>query len=91
VNLPVTRGCLAGARTTDKSFGRAPVLRGASLAVGQGEFLAVMGPSGSGESALLGCLAGIFRPDSGEVRSAAPAAAGRERPRSGITVIHNRV
>ena len=70
MNLPVTRGCLTGARTIDKSFGQTPVLRGASAAFGQGEILAVMGPSGSGKSALLHCLAGIFRPDSGEVRSA---------------------
>uniref|UniRef100_UPI001F3F849E ATP-binding cassette domain-containing protein n=1 Tax=Streptomyces griseus TaxID=1911 RepID=UPI001F3F849E len=31
------------------------------------ESLAVMGPSGSGKSTLLHCLAGIERPDSGEV------------------------
>lgn len=70
MNLPVVRGCLAGARTIDKSFGRAPALRGASVAVGQGEILAVMGPGESGKSALLGCLAGIFRPGNSEVRSA---------------------
>jgi putative ABC transport system ATP-binding protein len=40
------------------------------VAVGQGEILAVIGPSESGKSALLGCLAGIFRPGNGEVRSA---------------------
>ena len=32
-----------------------------------GEVLAVMGPSGSGKSTLLHCLAGILRPDDGEV------------------------
>jgi putative ABC transport system ATP-binding protein len=42
-------------------------LRGASVAVAQGEILAVMGPSGSGKSTMLHCLAGIFPPDSGEV------------------------
>jgi putative ABC transport system ATP-binding protein len=73
----VTRGCLAGARTTDKSFGRGAGPARGSLAIGQGEI--VMGPSGSGKSALLGCLAGIFWPDSGEVRSAAPAAAAAGR------------
>jgi putative ABC transport system ATP-binding protein len=50
------------------SFGSTPALRGASVSVSSGELLAIMGPSGSGKSTLLHCLAGIFRPDSGEVR-----------------------
>ncbi|MFF4874566.1 ABC transporter ATP-binding protein [Micromonospora sp. NPDC000668] len=55
------------ARKVEFSFGRTPALRGASIAVDQGEILAVMGPSGSGKSTLLHCLAGILVPDSGEV------------------------
>jgi putative ABC transport system ATP-binding protein len=50
-----------------KSFGPTPALRGADIDVAAGEVLAVMGPSGSGKSTLLHCLAGILRPDSGEV------------------------
>src|SRR5262245_61144129 len=49
------------------SFGTTPALRGASLAVAAGEIVAVMGPSSSGKSTLLYCLAGIFRPERGEV------------------------
>ena len=49
------------------SFGATPALRGASLTVAAGEILAVMGPSGSGKSTLLHCLAGILKPDRGEV------------------------
>jgi putative ABC transport system ATP-binding protein len=50
-----------------KSFGETPALRGASISVAHGEILAIMGPIGSGKSTLLHCLAGLFKPDSGEV------------------------
>jgi putative ABC transport system ATP-binding protein len=55
------------ARGVVKSFGPTPALRGATIAVGSGEIVAVMGPSGSGKSTLLHCLAGILTPDDGEV------------------------
>jgi putative ABC transport system ATP-binding protein len=63
-------GTIIEARGIVKSFGQTPALRGASVAVGQGEILAVMGPSGSGKSTLLHCLAGILVPDHGQVWSA---------------------
>ncbi len=39
-----------------------------SLAVEEGEFLAIVGPSGCGKSTLLRLLAGLLRPISGQVR-----------------------
>ena len=42
-------------------------LRGVSLSVAQGEFLAIMGSSGSGKSTMLHLLGGLDRPTSGEV------------------------
>ncbi len=67
IELSRPRGCLIEARDVVKSFGHTPALRGASLTVASGEIIAIMGPSGSGKSTLLHCLAGIFKPDSGQV------------------------
>jgi putative ABC transport system ATP-binding protein len=50
-----------------RSYGRTPALRGVTLDVAEGEIVAVTGPSGCGKSTLLLCLAGILRPDAGEV------------------------
>ncbi|MGI8523175.1 MAG: ABC transporter ATP-binding protein [Nocardioides sp.] len=58
---------LVTARSVRKSFGRTEALRGASLVVDEGEVVAVTGASGSGKSTLLLCLAGVLRPEAGEV------------------------
>jgi len=57
MNPPSPSRVLIEARDITKSFGQTPALRGASVAVAQGEILAVMGPSGSGKSTMLHCLA----------------------------------
>ncbi|RPK58709.1 putative multidrug export ATP-binding/permease protein [Streptomyces sp. ADI96-02] len=48
--------------------GAQPVLDRLSLAVGEGEHLAVVGPSGSGKSTLAAVLAGVEPPTEGAVR-----------------------
>jgi putative ABC transport system ATP-binding protein len=45
-----------------------PVLSDITLSIGEGDFIALMGPSGSGKSTLLNLIAGIDRPDGGELR-----------------------
>jgi putative ABC transport system ATP-binding protein len=44
-----------------------PVLQAINLAVGEGEFLALMGPSGSGKSTLLNLIAGLDQVDGGTI------------------------
>jgi ABC-type multidrug transport system fused ATPase/permease subunit len=44
-----------------------PVISGLTLTVPPGDHLAVVGPSGIGKSSLAGLLAGMLRPDNGEV------------------------
>ena len=46
---------------------RRAVLRAVSLQAHAGEFLAVLGPNGAGKSTLLAALAGLSRPDTGQV------------------------
>ena len=59
-------------RNIDLSLGRGAarvhVLRGISLNVDRGEAVGLVGPSGSGKSTLLMVMAGLERPDSGEIR-----------------------
>jgi putative ABC transport system ATP-binding protein len=46
---------------------RVDILRGVSLEIAQGETVGLVGPSGSGKSTLLMTMAGLERPDRGEV------------------------
>ena len=50
-----------------KSFGKAQVLRDASLSVAAGELALLTGANGTGKSTLLRILAGLMRPDGGAV------------------------
>ncbi|MFT4227975.1 ABC transporter ATP-binding protein [Micropruina sp.] len=55
------------ARQISKSFGDVRALDRVSIDIPAGQSVSVMGPSGSGKSTLLHCLAGILRPDEGDV------------------------
>lgn len=49
------------------SLGGSPILEGVSFVAQQGEVAGLIGPNGAGKSTLLRALAGLIRPDSGEV------------------------
>ncbi|OBB00162.1 nitrate ABC transporter ATP-binding protein [Mycobacteriaceae bacterium 1482268.1] len=49
------------------SYGGAPVVDGLNLDVAPGEILVLTGPSGCGKSTVLRALAGLLRPDGGEI------------------------
>ena len=59
-------------KNVSKGFGkdgdRVDVLRGIDLAVEEGEFLVILGFSGTGKSTLISLMAGLSAPDAGDVR-----------------------
>lgn len=64
-----------------KGYGKTPVLKRLDLSVKEGEFLAVLGFSGTGKTTLINLLAGLELPDQGEVlfRGAPVTGPGPER------------
>ena len=50
-----------------KSFGKTEIIRGANIAVNEGERVAIIGPNGAGKSTLFNLISGRFEPTSGDV------------------------
>lgn len=59
VTLQAERVCL--------SFGGVVAIDGVSFGVHEGEIVAIIGPNGAGKTALLNCINGFYRPQSGRI------------------------
>ena len=62
-----SRETALAARGVSKSFDGREALGGVDFEVGPGEIVALIGPNGAGKTTLLSILAGISKPDSGQV------------------------
>lgn len=54
-------------RGVSKSFGKDIGLEDVTLKINDGEFVVLLGPTGAGKTTTLRCIAGLEKPDSGEV------------------------
>jgi len=54
-------------RNVSKRFGSIEAVRGLSLAINDGEFVVLLGPSGAGKTTTLRLITGLERPDAGAV------------------------
>ena len=51
-----------------KRFGRIVAIDRVTLEIKDGEYVCVLGPTGSGKTTLLKLIAGLVKPDEGEIR-----------------------
>ncbi|SDI86269.1 ABC transporter ATP-binding protein [Paraburkholderia phenazinium] len=51
-----------------RSFGAVQAVRGISVDIARGEIFGLVGPDGAGKTTIMRMLAGVLRPDSGEIR-----------------------
>jgi branched-chain amino acid transport system ATP-binding protein len=85
---------LLQARSIAVRFGGLTVLDEVSFSVAQGEFVGLIGPNGAGKTTLLKVIAGVLRPDAGQILlrgediGRLPTAA---RVRRGLAVTHQMV
>ncbi|MEV0828950.1 sugar ABC transporter ATP-binding protein [Nonomuraea rubra] len=78
-------------RAIGKSFPGVRALDGVSLAVGEGEVVALLGENGAGKSTLMNILAGVFKDYEGEIEIGGEPArihSPKDARRHGIAMIH---
>ena len=77
-------------KNLNAGYGFLQILRNVSLAVHEGEYVALVGPNGAGKSTTLKAIAGLLRPMSGEIRFKGEpigGLAGNKVARQGIAYI----
>ncbi len=60
-------------KTYKTDYGDVQAVRGVSFEVGEGEVVTLLGPSGCGKTTILRCVAGLERPDGGDIHIAREA------------------
>src|SRR5215469_4808481 len=63
-----------------KSYGQVIAVAGVSFRAGKGEFVGLLGPNGAGKTTTVSMIAGLVRPDAGEVRIAGRTLRGDTDP-----------
>ena len=54
-------------RNLQVSYGEAPILRGISLSLQEGQILSIVGANGAGKTTLLNTISGLLKPSSGQI------------------------
>ena len=67
-HAPADAAAMLTVNNLSAAYSGIKALRGASLTVHEGEFVALIGPNGAGKSTLLNCLSGVVRPTAGSIR-----------------------
>ena len=62
-----TPEAMLGVRALKKSYGKLVAVDGVNMRVGRGETVGLLGPNGAGKTTTVSIIAGLLRPDSGEV------------------------
>ncbi len=65
-----TRSVRLAIERMSKSFGRQVAISDVSFSVHESEFVAILGTSGAGKTTLFRCVAGLVKPDDGNIRLA---------------------
>ena len=63
-------------KNVSKSYGGSPILKDVNLSMIEGEFVAIVGYSGQGKTTLMSMIAGLVKPDAGEILLEGKSVAG---------------